>query len=268
MKDRSLAVFVDSFDGYSDIWDSFFDIFNHFWKDCNYKIYLANNEKKYDKLSVNVINTGKETNWFSRTIIALENIKEDYILFMLEDYFISKPFYDEDINEILEHMQRDNLYFYKLSGTTDYALNKKFIAVKNTTNYPINLQLAIWERNEFIKILKLMREEGLKTPWDFEKYYVNKYKNDHVEKIIDGIQYDTRDLLGYKNGVLQGKWIRDTLSFYKKLGININTENRDTMSYLESIKYNIKLFFSYKLKGKYKKKVKELLKCLGFKFMS
>lgn len=81
---------MSSYDGCSDIWDVFFDIWEKFWEDCHYPVYLVTNEKNYSRKNVIVLKTGKEINWFFRTIASLEQMKEKYVLFMLEDYFLSK----------------------------------------------------------------------------------------------------------------------------------------------------------------------------------
>ena len=36
---KQLAIFIDSFDDYKDVWPAFFNIFNRYWLDCKYKKY-------------------------------------------------------------------------------------------------------------------------------------------------------------------------------------------------------------------------------------
>ena len=73
---QDLCVYISSFDGYSDVWDTFFDIFFKYWPDCPFKIYLINNCQPYLRENCNVIHTGEEVSWFSRPITSLERIDE------------------------------------------------------------------------------------------------------------------------------------------------------------------------------------------------
>ena len=91
MDKNRLAIYVSSFDGCCDLWNTFFSIFNRYWGDCCFPVYLINNELKYEREGVHLINTGPEVNWFDRTIRSLNLLEEEYVFFCLEDYFISKP---------------------------------------------------------------------------------------------------------------------------------------------------------------------------------
>lgn len=263
---KDLAIYINSFDGYSDIWSSFFYIWNYYWKDCPYKMYLTSNDKDFSFKNLTVLKSGKETSWIDRTIKTLEMIDEEYIIFFLEDYFISKEVDIKVIEEIVKHLKNNDVFYYQLSNRYNLEQNKKYIKVDKSLPYPISLQLSIWNRKEFLILLKNMKDDGVQSPWDFERYFINKYKNS--AGLLKGVEYDTRDIFGYKNGVLQGKWIRDTLNFYKKQGIVIDCSQREVMSWRETMYYHFKVFFSRKLPNKPKKCIKNLMKKFGFKFMT
>lgn len=263
---RNVGIYINSFDGYSDIWPSFFSIWNHYWEECPYKMYLTSNEKEFHFNDLVVLKFGKETSWIERTIKTLEMIDEEYIIFFLEDYFISKKISSEVIEEIIVHMKNNNLFYYQLSNRMNLEQNKKYIKIDKSIPYPISLQLSIWNRMELLEFLKVMQFERVKSPWDFERYFIDKYKNS--KGILRGVEYDTRDIFGYKNGVLQGKWIRNTLRFYKKQGIKIDTSKRGIMTFKETLYYEIKKYFSYKMSSKNKRIIKSIMKKFGFKFMT
>lgn len=116
-----------------------------------------------------------------------------------------------------------------------------------------------------------MQRNGAKSPWDFERYYVELYSKAYSAscmQAIPGARADARDLLGYKNGVLQGKWIRATLRFYKKQGIKLDTSGREIMSVKDTVNYNLKVFGALYLKGKFGGTLKKVLRVFGYKFMS
>lgn len=263
---KSISIYINSFDGYSDIWPTFFSIWNYYWGDCPYKMYLTSNYKEFYQKNLEILKIGEEKSWIDRTIQTLEMINEKYIIFFLEDYFISKKIDLNEIEEIIDHMFKNNIYYYQLSNRKDLEKNKKYIKSDKSFSYPISLQLAIWDRSKLLVFLKEMKYEGSKSPWDFERYFINKYKNSKGQ--LKGVEYDTRDLFGYKNGVLQGKWIRSTLRFYRKKGIVIDVSKRRVMTYKETLYYEIKKYLSYKISSKNKKNIKSFMKKFGFKFMT
>lgn len=266
---NNVAIFIDSFDGYSDIWPSFFEIFNKYWSNCQMPIYLVTNEKEFDYKNLVNIKTGKEKDWFYRTIKALEEINEEYIIFFLEDYFVSKDINEKYIIEIIDYMKENDIFYYQLSKKDVCKKTKdNIIQVLTTHEYPISLQLAIWNKEKFLNILcEIYNNNNVSTAWDFENYFVLKYKNSNCKK-ISGAIYDNRDIFGYKNGVLQGKWFLSTINFYKKRGIIINTRDRKITTIKETGNYYLKKYFSTKLNYRIKRIIKIMMKRIGYEFMT
>lgn len=258
-----VAIFIDSFDGYSDIWPTFFKIFDKYWGKCHYNKYLVTNEKSYSYKGLKLIKTGPEKNWFDRTLKALEQVKEDYIIFMLEDYFVSKFYNSDIINLIIERMQNENIYYYQLSGNSKLEKEQQFIQQK--LEYPISLQLTIWHKEEFKKSVQEAYNNGAKTPWEFEKYFIDKFKDE--KNCPKGVAYDTRDVMGYKNGVIQGKWYPKTINFYKRQDIVIDIIDRKVMTKNEVFKYESKVAISGILPTTLKNGLKKILRKFGFKFV-
>ncbi len=259
---QELAIYVSSFDGYKDLWDTFFRIFDTYWPECSVKIYLVTNEEDYIRKNVTVLNTGPEKNWFFRTKVSLHQVTEKYILFMLEDYFISKKIQEKDIFEIISYMKTNKVYYYRLSKSKLKEKGERVLGIPAGTAYPISLQPAIWEKEQ---LLRFLNDIDKSSPWDFETYFVEKYKNSVGQ--LQGICYDNRDLLGYKNGVLRGKWIPSTLRYYRKQGIIINTNKRCTLSKSMDLKFRLSDFVSGVLSYKNKEKIKKVLRFLHIDYL-
>lgn len=266
---KQLSIFVDSYDGNKDLWKNLFDVFDYFWPNCPYDRYLVTNSESFSRKKINVIKTGEEVNWFSTTLNALKQIDTKYIWFFLDDYYLSKMISNDDIEEIINYMDNNDIFFYRLSLRSD--LDKKYIRhqITGESVYAINLQPVIWNRENFISKLEMLQTLGCKSPWDFERYFINYFENKKSKEIISGIIYDTRDIMGFKNAVIQGKWVRHVIKFYKdEFGIILDIGSRECMSYFaeffDYVKTKGNNFISYKTK----KKMKKILKCFGFKFMT
>lgn len=262
MSNKNIAVYVSSYDGCADLWNVFFNLFDKFWTDCDYPIYLINNEREYVHSKVQVLHTGEEINWFHRTIKSLEQIEEEYVVFLLEDYFLSKRVNNIDVAEIVDFMQKEDVYFYMLSKRAGQPEEQIRYSVDATTRYVVSLQPAIWNRK---KLLEILYEIGGKTPWDFELYFSEKYKG--KSGTVEGVFYDTRDILGYKNGVLRGKWIPDTLRFYKRLGIEIEIGSREILPFKTVLKYKVATWVSRNFSTDFKEKIKVVLKKINFDYV-
>lgn len=259
---NKLAIYVSSFDGCSDLWDIFFSIFFRFWGNCAFPIYLINNEMRYDHENVHVINSGPEINWFNRTLKTLKELNEDYVFFFLEDYFISKNVNNEDVDEIIDFMNNNSIYYYRISAVPALKTDQKRLNNSGNMKYPICLQPAIWKRKVLINILE---EIDAKSPWDFEYFYTSRYGL--TPKKLEGVMYDTRDILGYKNGVLRGKWIPQTLRYYKRLGVHIETGDRAILPFYKAQKYQLADWISNHSSEKTKLTIKKLINLFKFDYL-
>ena len=266
---HNVALFIDSFDGNSDVWKAFFSVYEKYWGDCCFQRYLISNEKEYKTNNLTVIKTGKEKNWFVMTIEGLEHIPEKYVFFVLEDQLIGKRIDNEVISEIVSRMEREKIFYYRMTCSNRFEKDSSFIQIPENTPYPISLQPAIWEREYLLQLLKELYADGNKTPWDFERHFIEKYRGGSSKNYIQGVRYDSRNIMNYKNILIQGKWDPRVIRFYKRQGIIINTGERPFMAInevlLDGLKRN-KLFRSLSItKQAY---IKKTLKKIGIKFMT
>ena len=167
----------------------------------------------------------------------------NFNLFNYKKYLLSKKiYYTFDIEEIINYMDNNDIFFYRLSLRSD--LDKKYIRhqITGESVYAINLQPVIWNRENFISKLEMLQTLGCKSPWDFERYFINYFENKKTKEIISGIIYDTRDIMGFKNAVIQGKWVRHVIKFYKdEFGIILDIGSRECMSYFAEFFDYVKL---------------------------
>lgn len=266
MAANSIAIVMNSFDGYSDLWDIFWDIFDKYAPDCPYKKYSISNEKEYLRSGVNNIKVGKEISWFERTKIATKQIEEEYFVFFLEDYFPSKQIDFNEINHIVKRMKEDNVFYYRLSLRADLPNNESFVEMSDKSDYPISLQLAIWKTDMFDKIICELHADGCTSPWDFEKYLKNNYKYCPPKNgKLQGIRFDTRDIMGYKNGVLRGKWFPDVRKFYMQQDIDFSKSKREILSFSQHLRYKAICFISAHFSKRSKERLGIMLKKIGIK---
>ena len=264
--EKNIAILVNSFDGYNDLWNIFWDIFDKYWSDCPFPKYLISNELKFERDGIINIKTGKEINWFDRTIKAMELVNEEYFIFFLEDYFLSKTVNSKDISDIVKKMKARDIFFYRLSLRNGLPLNQSFIKLPHGTEYAITLQLGIWKKEAFTKIIHELHNSGCNSPWEFETYLKNNYTYCPVQEgNLQGIRFDTKDLFGYKNAVLRGKWFPDVKKYYMQMGIDFSGSSREVIPWFQYMRYKFICFISSEFYQKKKIQLKKILTKLKIK---
>lgn len=237
---NELTLLLVSYDGYSDMWPTFFECKEKFWSDCPYPIVLANNEKDFKAGNLEVINCGKEAQWSTRTRKALENIDTKYVMFLLEDLFISDKVKTEHIEGALDLMDKDSIDYYKIMTFTKFRtpLYKgidHLHEIPASWPYGISLQAAIWNREYF---LEMVGKEDY-NPWVFEVNRLEEEENATDPQKVVGV-FDDRNILNICHMVVQGKYLRGAVSRMEKVGVKIDTAARGLMPWKDNLIYSIK----------------------------
>lgn len=261
MKEK-MAIIVSSYDECEKMWGNFFKVFNHYWNNCKFNIYLINNFLSPTFKNVDVINTGIEIGWRNRILIALEKINEKYIMFFHEDYFLGKNIDNLEFDKIIEFMEKNNIKMYRLIESPKAKENSTYISpVFADERYGINLQCAIWDKEEFIKKIKEIDGE---LPWDFENYFLKKCQNS-LSEVIEGYVVDKRNILALQHGISKGKWLNKTIKYFKKERIELDLCNKNKMNYFEELNYNLKEGITNSLSKDKVLKLKKFLKFIKIK---
>lgn len=111
-----MSVVVTSCDGYSDLWDPFFKLMDAYWEGMNYPVYLNTETIQYNKefchfnvKSINLLEGRKpgSTSWSRRMLDVLERTSEEYVMILVEDFFLRETVQTELIEQLLDRMDQD-----------------------------------------------------------------------------------------------------------------------------------------------------------------
>jgi hypothetical protein len=179
---KSFAILISSSDSYLDVLDIFFRFFvvNN---NTKVPIYLnlendVGNDivSKYSHLNLIPIvydrpkYFGFWLDWSDRFSEALKNIKEDYILHLLDDFFIYEKIRFDRIYFILNEMSNNNIFSVQL----DYRLttDKEVPEIMTITDtWLCSFQPTIWKTEFLFKLLR--KHESI---WAFEKFSSQRSK--------------------------------------------------------------------------------------------
>ncbi len=238
------TIIVPSCDKYQDLWAPFFSFLFKFWPDCQSPVYLFTNKGSHPDARVSVIRTGPERNWSSELKAALEQLTDDYILLILEDYFIYEPVNNEAINRLFEVARQEHADFLRL-GCFPSRYNSYYpydplpgypdlAKVRTGGRYYINLQTAIWKRQSLLDLLV----DG-ENPWEFE---INGSQRASARDFISLCVMETKGKEGihgpimYIGGaVTKGKWMLDAIRLARKNNIRLDTGRRPVETRKEEV---------------------------------
>ncbi len=236
VKINNTTILISSCDKYEDAWEPFFRLLKIKWSDCNYDIVLLTETKSYncDFLNVKTINTPSSLAWSSRIKLALSQINTEYVLFFLEDFFLTKNVNTKVLDLAFEIMdKRKDLFLIEFPSIDPNYQKCDVISPKKTFKkvyrfepYRAKVMISLWRKNDFHKLL--FHNED---PWVCEKEtsirsmaYSKKILRQDYKYSVPAFCYHINPKCGY--GITGGKWLINNKSLFEKNGIyNVNYNN-------------------------------------------
>ena len=222
----NIDLLVVSCDSFSDAWSPFFKSLRYYWKDCSLNIFLLSNEKECKELNVNTIKVGTDISWSDNLIKAIDNLKSEYVLLLLEDLFIVNKVSSNYFDKISEWINLNSPNYLRLTISHKPKVFDKLVGkLPHKTPYKTSLMPSIWKKS----ILKEILKSG-ESAWDFE-----------IKGSLRASKYDDfyalqKNLINYENAIIKGCWRRSIINnrFYS---LNINTISRPIMTITEDFIY-------------------------------
>jgi len=142
----------------------------------DFEIYYLN-FGKYDVKNLNGCNYIKIGNfrkrglesWSSYILNILKDVKDEYIIFSLDDYLLSKNLNIKNFNYLFENLKQNTKYISaELSISPEEKYNKNNIdnqiyIYPDNYSFSVNTQWRVWKREFLLEILK-----ETTNPWSFE----------------------------------------------------------------------------------------------------
>ena len=225
---QTLGILIASCDKNEWLLKVFFEQFKKFWPQCPYKIYLSMERKTFDYQDIDIISITHETEigWCERTKRALQQMQEDYVLVLLDDFII-----EEQVNECLLE--------YYLGILRDNNLSNIILTpVLNERNYSICMYESLYHRHRFGRYKtslqcglwrKSILEELLiagENAWEFEIFA--NIRSFLLKDSFYAVKNNKCKPIVYNDGffVVQGRVnLIEKKRLEKKLGIEIDIGN-------------------------------------------
>lgn len=268
MATRNLAIVLTIYDGYEDLWDDCVKFINRFWND-HPQIYVFTNEIQKNWDDVICIPVGKEAEWSAKAQKAVETVREDYFILLLEDFYIGKDVDSAKVEALFQFMKENNVSYCKLCENNEVWHKKKkkyksglpYEVIYGDEEYGISLQASIWKKDYFANLVG----QGNYNAWVFELNELKKAKGRKHEVMVDAID-DPRNIINIYHGALQGKMLPGTVEYFQSIGMGLSTK-RQVMSKNEYRRYWIKQLGRDIVPENSKRFVKAIAEKFGYSFV-
>jgi len=180
MPSRSVncAVLVLSCDPYSDLWTPFFTLFRKYWADCPFSVFLGAGLIAQPPNGVNILRSSAGRDWSQCLLDYLAAIDTDYVLLMLDDFFIRRRVDTEKILHCLkfaEAKQAAQVRLVARPGPQVRLRDENLIgACDPRARYRVCAQAAIW-RKDALRNLLVPGENA----WEFETRATRRSESEH-----------------------------------------------------------------------------------------
>lgn len=270
MSKSKLAILIVGFDGYNCLWTPFFELFKKNWPDCPYKIYLVTNILEPEYENVKVITTSEKFQWSLKVREALLNIDEEYIYMLLEDFFICYPVHTDDVEKLFSYIINNDILYVKTpyKGVKErkkrhFRGQNQYYEIMENEKYGISLLPGIWKKSF---LLDLIGDKDY-NPWKFEWDRIKESRQKEYKAFNNCFTY-SENLLNIYNGVIQGKYVRDTYRRIEKQGIKLDQSKIPIMDLKTYILLSLKRIGIVITPKKLEPIVKKIASKFGFVFVS
>lgn len=267
MKTNNCTLLIASCDNYSDLWDPFFELLNRFWKDLQYDIVLSTESSnyvgKYHKIN-NIHPSLPSVSWSKRIYDSLDKIENDYVILMLDDFFLKGKVDNERVTKTLNWLKANKniatFTYWPISFDGIETNFEGFEERPKVAKYKVSAILGIWNKKTLMKYLCDYDENAWQWEINATERANTKYKNDKFYITINNddqiFPYDFTS-----EGLFAGKWFKNTVPLFKRLKIDIDFEKRGfynetlrglSSSILYSFEFDSALIPYYEFKNKRK----------------
>jgi len=261
------SVLINSCDKYEDAWYPFFSLLEIMWKDCSYPVFLNTETKNFSHLEIDInvlhpnslyTKRNKEISWSERLRQALNKIDSEYVITLLEDFFLMSPVRDDMIEKCIDIMDNNenigviDFYHEPHIATVIYD---EFSEVDKNFDYCINAMACLWRKSFLLEIL---RDED---PWKFEFFGTYRWRKTdykiltHREEFKPVFDYKIKPKYGY--GIYQGKWLEKNQELFEKYNIEVDFSKREILKFEDLPPLEAELKEEDWLKNDFKKAFKD-----------
>lgn len=226
---QDLSIVIASCDKYSGLWSPFFSLLFKYWpslidnnKDNETPIFLIANKRKFDHPRVQYVLFPNEISWSDNIVEALSKVQTKYVLYLQEDYFLTRHVNEELLAKMLNYIKEHNVAYLEISAFNNKVQSTKSpIIDKDIANlaeftkhssYRTSLQAGIWDKEALIWLIK-----SGETAVDFE--LAGSKRSEGMQRLFLAYLDVDKEPIQYINAVIGGLLLQSAVDYVHSQGI-------------------------------------------------
>lgn len=230
---ENCTLLVNSCDNYYDCWDGFFELLKIQWPTFNLPTVLNTETREYHFDGIDIktfcLCKNRKMEWGGRLKETLKRINTKYVLFCLEDFYLTDKVDTEMLDKCYRYMEEnDNIACFSfLPAGEDNIPSEKYLGFEKRTQngeYRLNCQFALWRKDLLIKYIR-----NHENPWEWE-IYGSKRSSRYNEEFY-AVSKNIKSPFCYENGgvTMRGRWYKSRVQpLIDKYGISVDLSTRQS----------------------------------------
>lgn len=266
-KQIDFEVIISTCDKFSDLWDAHMLLMERNWKDHPPAWLVTDAPTQHSYPGVTFLCAGEGLEITQRLEYALQKVTSEYILFTLDDYFLTEPIDNAALQRALGIMKEQDLAYMRLFPKTKCSMRREgaqeveghpgyYLRSTNNANYRVSLYPGLW-RTDF------MRQTLGKTlnAWEYEVALTEM-----ADRMGARVAISNCNDFPFLDVIRKGKVLRKARRYFKKNPIY--TSQRETMSLWAECQLGVKTWMGIILPRPLARVIKRLMIKCGMKFYS
>ncbi len=226
----SIPLIVSSCDKCSDLWPSFFKLWRKNWIGFDRKVYLCTDSKtfEYDGMDIECpLNMPEGSTWSENLMSLLGGIDAEYVLFMLDDFWLKSPVDIVSLTRCEEIIRSDqSIGFICLIGQLEPSIENpissdypNLIEYGRKTPYRVTTQVGLWRKDY---LLSLLRQH--ESAWWFEMFGSKRSRRSKYRSFVV-----KNSLFNYDEGgvLFRGSFVKEYVDYFKNdNNVTLSTSRR------------------------------------------
>ena len=264
--ESKFSIIISTCDRFSDLWDAHIQLLNENWADRNVDTFLVTDKptkRTFENVTVAAAGEGTEITERLRAVMPLT--KTEYILFTLDDYFLTEKISTKAILKDIEDMEEQGIDYMRLSVLSKKNLkNRKAVEVADkiylmdnwAREYVVSLYAGLWKKSFMEKTL----HETLNA-WQYEVALTKMARDVQARCAVS-----CRKEFPILDVIRKGKVLRKARAYFNKNPIYNGT--RETMKRKDEIMLDIRTWLRVWLPLPLFMAAKAVMRKKGYRFFS
>ena len=266
MQRSKFTIIISTCDKFSDLWDANILLLNQNWPDRQSETFLVTDKPTDRKFpGVTVVAAGDNTEITERLKFVMPLIKTEYILFTLDDYFLTKRISTEAIIKDVDDMAKHSIDYMRLSALSKKNLkNRKAVEIAPkmylmdnwAREYVVSLYAGLWKK----KFMEQTLDEVMNA-WQYEVALTKIARDAQARCAVS-----CRNEFPILDVIRKGKVLTKARAYFKQNPIYVGT--RETMKRKDEIMIDLRTWMRVWLPLPLFHAAKAVMRHRGYKFFS